>query len=242
MKRFLRFSVFSCLLLLTAGMLLFSASAASFLPGDVNGDGTVGIGDASLVLQNSLFPKIYPVSYSESLDFDGDGAVNIRDVVRLIQYSMYPEDYPLVRAEAPASAGLAFVSNGDGTCYVSGIGECTDTGIVIPKKSPDGDTVTGIGEGAFSFCESLTSITIPNGVTSINDATFYYCFSLISVTIPDSVTSIGDNAFYVCEELNSINYSGTISQWNEITKAATWDSFTEYFRIFCSDGYFYHNY
>ena len=44
---------------------------------------------------------------------------------------------------------LTFTSNGDGTCYVESIGTCTDTDVVIPSVSPDGDRVTGIAELAF---------------------------------------------------------------------------------------------
>ena len=40
-------------------------------------------------------------------------------------------------------------------------------------------------------------------VTSIGDKAFYYCLSLTSVQIPNSVTSIGDNAFYWCSDLTS---------------------------------------
>ena len=35
--------------------------------------------------------------------------------------------------------------------------------------------VTSIGESAFSWCSSLTSITIPNSVTSIGDGAFNEC-------------------------------------------------------------------
>ena len=45
---------------------------------------------------------------------------------------------------------LEFTSNGDGTCYVSGIGEqATATHVIVPEKSPAGDKVTGIGNWAF---------------------------------------------------------------------------------------------
>ena len=40
--------------------------------------------------------------------------------------------------------------------------------------------------------------TIPNSVTSIGDFAFYYCSSLTSVTIPNSVTSIGNGTFWGC--------------------------------------------
>ena len=66
------------------------------------------------------------------------------------------------------------------------------------------DSVTSIGDSAFSDCSSLTSITIPNGVTSIGISAFYECSSLTSITIPDGVTSIGDSAFSGCTGLTSI--------------------------------------
>ena len=56
----------------------------------------------------------------------------------------------------------------------------------------DGHAVTAIGDSAFRWCDSLTSVTIPDGVTTIGDYAFVSCCSLTSVTIPDSVTTIGD--------------------------------------------------
>ncbi len=46
----------------------------------------------------------------------------------------------------------------------------------------------------FSYCKSLTSITIPEGVTSIGGSAFSYCTSLTSITIPETVTQIYGNA------------------------------------------------
>ena len=46
--------------------------------------------------------------------------------------------------------------------------------------------------------------TIPNSVTSIGDWAFSNCHYLTSVVIPNSVTSIGDAAFYDCHRLTSI--------------------------------------
>ena len=67
-----------------------------------------------------------------------------------------------------------------------------------------GDDVTSIGDYAFSGCNGLTSITLPNRVTSIGDYAFYDCNCLTSVTIGNSVTSIGDHAFEGCKDLNTV--------------------------------------
>ena len=66
------------------------------------------------------------------------------------------------------------------------------------------DSVTSIGGRAFGECSSLQSVTIPDSVTSIDESAFSWCTSLQSVIIPDSVTSIGDRAFWGCTSLQSV--------------------------------------
>ena len=54
------------------------------------------------------------------------------------------------------SEGLAYALNDDGAGYtVTGIGECTDTELVIPAMY-NGLPVTSIGYWAFAYCSSLT--------------------------------------------------------------------------------------
>ena len=84
--------------------------------------------------------------------------------------------------------------NKDKTAIVSKIKDCVN--YIIPNS------VTSIGDEAFSWCESLQSVTIPNSVTSIGNLAFEECESLQSVTIPNSVTNIGDGAFSGCTHLD----------------------------------------
>ena len=69
----------------------------------------------------------------------------------------------------------------------------------------------GIGNEAFLWCDSLTTITIPDSVKSIGDSAFSGCDSLTTITIPDSIKSIGDSAFSGCDSLTTITINGVIS-------------------------------
>ncbi len=61
------------------------------------------------------------------------------------------------------------------------------------------DSVISIGRYAFYHCTDIKSVKIPDGVKSIGDSAFFYCLDLASITIPDSVTSIGSSAFIYTE-------------------------------------------
>ena len=80
-------------------------------------------------------------------------------------------------------------------------------GIILP------DSLTSIGEGAFSNCSSLASVTIPEGVTSIGKYAFLNCSSLASVTIPEGLTSIGYGAFMRCTSLASVTIPGRVTSF-----------------------------
>ena len=105
---------------------------------------------------------------------------------------------------------------------------CSQT--IIPES------VTEIGEEAFSSCDSLTSITIPDGVTSIGAEAFRNCESLKSITIPVSMKSIGGMAFDMCESLTSITFQGTIAQWEEIKLGFCWRQDVPARVVYCTDG------
>ena len=102
----------------------------------------------------------------------------------------------------------------DGTVEISKY-TGSDEEVTIPSTI-DGKKVTSIGEDAFYWCTSLTSVTIPNSVTSIGAWAFESCESLESVTIPNSVTSIGRSAFCYCTSLTSVTIP------NSVTSIGAW--------------------
>lgn len=105
------------------------------------------------------------------------------------------------------------------------------TGLTIP------DTVTKIGDEAFSMLKDLVSVTVPDsvvsmgtyvfanlkelqtvslgsGITVIPDCTFRMCQKLTTFTTESAITSIGKQAFYECLQLGSfdVNSVKTVGQ------------------------------
>ncbi len=96
--------------------------------------------------------------------------------------------------------------------------ECADASmgspdLTIPAEL-DGVAVTGIGERAFSECESLENLTLPESVTWIGDEAFQGCASLRSVLMPGMV-SIGPYAFASCGKMESISLPASLEQVGE---------------------------
>ena len=69
-------------------------------------------------------------------------------------------------------------------------------GFIVPS------TVTDIGQNAFYSFESLSAITLPEGLKVIDDYAFYNCSSLKDCQLPSTVESIGRLAFYNCPLYN----------------------------------------
>ena len=94
-----------------------------------------------------------------------------------------------------------FATNGNAITITKYIG--AGGAVVVPEKI-SGLVVKIIGDTAFTNCNSLTSITIPNSVTSIGWAAFGLCPSLTNITMGNSVTNIGSMAFSTCMSLPNI--------------------------------------
>jgi len=94
---------------------------------------------------------------------------------------------------------------------VTSIGDYAFSGCTGLTSVTIGNSVSFIGAYAFSGCTGLTSMTIGNSVTSIGDGAFSGCRGLTSVTIPNSVTSIGYVAFQECSGLTSVTIPASLT-------------------------------
>lgn len=100
-----------------------------------------------------------------------------------------------------------------GTKYpVTSIGDrafylfCQDlTTVILPN------TITSIGNRAFSYCTGLESISLGNGVTTINTMAFAACSTLTAIVLPSSVTTMGTDVFQGCTNMTSAVLSNSLS-------------------------------
>ena len=91
-------------------------------------------------------------------------------------------------------------------CYMAGINSLSDD-ITIPEKFEyDGTryTITSIGNSAFSKCNELISVNIPNTVTEIKDDAFNLCEELTEINLPNNLNSIGTWVFGGCTKLRTV--------------------------------------
>ncbi len=144
------------------------------------------------------------------------------------------KEYAPLGKTSTDSKGITYVSNGNGTCTITGIPyKAGTTKLTIETYSPDGDQVTvlapnilkdaadlkevvlpqglyTIGEYAFSGCTNLTKINIPNTVISIEKFAFAECVSMENVEFGASLKVIGESAFKDCNGLTEVVLSGNM--------------------------------
>lgn len=101
-----------------------------------------------------------------------------------------------------------YSSNLSSAMIIKYYGNATD--VVIPATLA-GVPVKIIDAGAFQFCTSITSITLPNSITSIGIQAFDGCNSLVSVVLSTSLTTLEDRIFLNCTSLTDITIPINIS-------------------------------
>ena len=122
----------------------------------------------------------------------------------LIAFSLVTAGVLFAQTEADFTVTLN--STGDGVVITGYTGKAVQ--VRIPALI-QGKPVRTIGASAFSWCTSLVTVSIPEGVTTIGDSAFQDCTKLSAVTLPQSLTSLGRAAFADCHSLASVTFKTT---------------------------------
>ncbi|MBE6827949.1 MAG: hypothetical protein E7514_04955 [Ruminococcaceae bacterium] len=109
-------------------------------------------------------------------------------------------------AYADTFSGYNYTVINGNEAEITGYFGSSPTTLEIPTNC-NGNTVTSIGEGAFSDRDDIQVVTIPATVTKIEDYAFDHCTGLKSVYINGTSVTIGEGAFYGCTSL--VGYGGT---------------------------------
>lgn len=114
----------------------------------------------------------------------------------------YPSNPPVTQApdnitdvqNSNYSRGLSYISLGNGTCTVSGMGSCTDSCVVIPRVSPNGEIVVSISDKAFFGLSSISAVFLPSSIADIGSMAFAACPSLAYFSVDASNLAYRDTA------------------------------------------------
>lgn len=83
----------------------------------------------------------------------------------------------------------------------------SDTFVTIP------DTVSAIGDEAFSGNETVKGVEIPDSVDTVSFNAFKNCTALTGITLSDHVKKVGPGAFEGCTALTSVVIGKNVSSW-----------------------------
>lgn len=117
---------------------------------------------------------------------------------------------------------LAYTLNDDRTCSVKKALDVVPGILSIPSSITRGGetyTVTALGSSAFSSCNGLREIKLPETVTEIGEYAFNYCYNLKQVALPKSVLSIDRYAFSSCKNLKQVVMPASIQTIGELAFA-----------------------
>ena len=111
-----------------------------------------------------------------------------------------------------------------GGCTVTGLGEYSFSGYLSAAQSNEPyqfgrnihsvtipQSVTSIGDYAFSHCEKMDSLTINDATTSIGSWAFDECYKLTTLSLGKNITTIGDYAFLDCHKLDNVTIPPSVT-------------------------------
>lgn len=139
---------------------------------------------------------------------------------------LYIENW-LIHADKYSLIGAYEIRPGTTNLAAFAFSSCQNlTAVTIP------DSVTKISESAFEGCTNLKNVSMPESITEIDRSAFFNCYDLASITIPDSVVNVGsyaflDTAYYMDES----NWSGSVLYLGKWLIATNADSLSAAYAI-----------
>ena len=128
-------------------------------------------------------------------------------------------------AQTTIQQGVAYTLAGGDHYEVTGFDVSTATTPLVIANTIDGKPVTVIASNAFDAtantdCMNIKQVRVGGNVTEIAPYAFYHCESMTSISLPEGLASIGNSAFFACKSLKEIKLPSTL---NTIETSAFYD-------------------
>ena len=177
-----------------------------YIPNSVSAIGVEAFYRCSALIGLNIPNSVTSIGYQAFYGCTSLRGIHIPASVRAMGSSAF-EYCPSLASISVADGNLRYDSRDDCNAIIE-----TDDNILIVgcRNTVIPNTITAIGDYAFSGCSTLPAINIPDGVTSIGDYAFRGCTSMRSAHIPQGVNSIGASAFFECTALNSVEIPSTV--------------------------------
>ncbi len=176
---------------------------------------TTGIGNNAFSGCTSLSSFAFPVSITSIGSNAFSNCNNIKEVIfpeglKGIGASAFNKCSNLKKVVIPQSVVLI------GNSAFAGCSELFTAGPIGGDYNIEFGWAGSILGNAFYNCNSLTNVTIPDGVTTIGNYALSGCSNLIEIVIPGSIKAIGNCVFEKCNNLKEVYYKGSENNWQYV--------------------------
>jgi len=186
-----------------------------------------------------LYPSDH--TYSDEWSFDGSyhwRAATCQHINQTTSYEphIFNGQTCEVCGTVKATQGLQYRGDSEsGTYIVIGLGTTLETEIVVARYY-NGSDIVAVDPGAFSGSKGIKSIWLQEFIVSIGDLAFANSQSLTEVTLSNGLQYMGSRLFLGCPLLERIVFRGTVAEFEAIEKAGDWDGGQTGFTVICDDG------
>lgn len=118
-----------------------------------------------------------------------------KDLKLLVEQGSHAQSFAAQNGYACGIRKGDFTLSADGTELFEYLGTATEVTVPAGVK---------VIHAAFHSKDTITAVTLPEGLTTVGERAFYNCHSLKDIRLPDTVTELGKQAFYCCESLESV--------------------------------------